>query len=237
MGWVQWSVLWGWPGGLPVSARNSFVAEVVQDSAVRITRLELGPFGTNSYVLVCQATNDSLVVDAPGDADRVLDELKGTNPRLIVITHDHFDHIVGLDELGAKLKVPVAIHPLDAGSLSFTPDIKLADGGVLELGKLKLKVLHTPGHTAGSVCLLVGKYLIAGDTIFPGGPGKTGSPAALEQIINSIVSKIFVLPDETEVYPGHGGSTVLWKEKKEFAIFGSKAHDPNLCGDVLWLSS
>jgi glyoxylase-like metal-dependent hydrolase (beta-lactamase superfamily II) len=83
----------------------------------------------------------------------------------------------------------------------------------------------------------VGKYLIAGDTIFPGGPGKTGSPAALKQIIDSIVSKIFVLPDETEVYPGHGWGTVLGKEKKEFAVFSTKTHDPNLCGDVLWLSS
>jgi glyoxylase-like metal-dependent hydrolase (beta-lactamase superfamily II) len=178
-----------------------------------------------------------LVVDAPRDADKALAELKGTDPRLMVITHDHFDHIVGLDELRAKLKIPVAIHPKDAGSLSFTPDIELKDGDALELGKLKLKVLHTPGHTAGSVCLLVGKYLIAGDTIFPGGPGKTGSPAALKQIIDSIVSKIFVLPDETEVYPGHGGSMVLGKEKKEFAVFSSKTHDPSLCGDVLWLSS
>ncbi|MBM3149038.1 MAG: MBL fold metallo-hydrolase [Chloroflexi bacterium] len=83
----------------------------------------------------------------------------------------------------------------------------------------------------------MGKYLIAGDTIFPGGPGKTGAPADLKKIINSLVSKIFVLPDETEVYPGHGGSTVLGKEKKEFAVFNSKTHDPSLCGDVLWLSS
>lgn len=220
-----------------MSARDDHMAEIIQDSAVRITRLELEPFGTNSYILVCQATRDSLVVDAPGDADKVLAELEGTNPRYIVITHDHFDHIVGLDELKAKLKVPVAIHPKDAGSLSFSPDIKLAGGDTLELGKLKLRVLHTPGHTAGSVCLLLGKYLIAGDTIFPGGPGKTGSPADLKKIIDSIIGKIFVLPDETEVYPGHGGSTVLGKERKEFAVFVSKPHDPGLCGDVLWLSS
>jgi len=85
--------------------------------------------------------------------------------------------------------------------------------------------------------LLIGKYLIAGDTIFPGGPGKTRSPTDLKLIIESISSKIFVLPDDTAIYPGHGDSTVLRKEREEFAIFSSRSHDPNLFGDVLWLSS
>lgn len=107
----------------------------------------------------------------------------------------------------------------------------------IDVGRLKLKVLHTPGHTPGSVCFLLGKYLISGDTIFPGGPGKTTTPADFEQIVKSIETKIFVLPDDTEVYPGHGDSTVLGKEKKEFAIFASRPHTPGLCGDVLWLSS
>jgi glyoxylase-like metal-dependent hydrolase (beta-lactamase superfamily II) len=79
--------------------------------------------------------------------------------------------------------------------------------------------------------------LIAGDTIFPGGPGRTISPTALREIIESITRKIFVLPDDTQVYPGHGDSTALKKEKDEFAVFSSRPHDPQLCGDVLWLSS
>jgi glyoxylase-like metal-dependent hydrolase (beta-lactamase superfamily II) len=79
--------------------------------------------------------------------------------------------------------------------------------------------------------------LISGDSIFPGGPGKTRSPAALKQIIKSITEEIFVLPDDTQIYPGHGDSTVLKKEKDEFAVFSSRLHDPGLCGDVLWLSS
>jgi glyoxylase-like metal-dependent hydrolase (beta-lactamase superfamily II) len=84
---------------------------------------------------------------------------------------------------------------------------------------------------------LTGKYLISGDTIFPGGPGKTGSPAALKQIIDSLAKKIFVLPDETEIYPGHGDSTFLGKEKAAFEAFSARSHDPGLCGDVLWHSS
>jgi glyoxylase-like metal-dependent hydrolase (beta-lactamase superfamily II) len=79
--------------------------------------------------------------------------------------------------------------------------------------------------------------LISGDTIFTGGPGKTQSPSALRQIIESITSKIFVLPEDTQIYPGHGNSTILEKEKAEFAVFSSRPHDPDLCGDVVWLSS
>ena len=209
---------------------------VVQNDAVRINRLELGPFGTNAYIIVCQATSDSAVVDVPGEADEIVRQLANTNPKYILITHNHFDHTVALDELKAKLKVPVAVHPQDAARLPSTPDIELNDGDTIEIGKLKIKVLHVPGHTPGGLCFLTGRYLISGDTIFPGGPGKTGTPAAFKQIVKSIETKLFVLPDDTEVYPGHGDATVLGKEKKEFAVFASKPHNPNLCGDVLWLS-
>jgi len=84
---------------------------------------------------------------------------------------------------------------------------------------------------------LLGKYLISGDTIFPGGPGKTGTPADFKQIVKSIQNKLFILSGDTQVYPGHGEPTELGKENKEFAGFVSKSHDPGLCGDVLWTSS
>jgi glyoxylase-like metal-dependent hydrolase (beta-lactamase superfamily II) len=153
------------------------------------------------------------------------------------MTHGHIDHVGALSELKSRLEIPVAAHPLDAGSLPSPPDIQLNDGDEIFFGTVRLKVFHTPGHTPGSVCFLTGQYLISGDTIFPGGPGRTNTPGALAQIIDSITRKIFVLPDDTRVHPGHGGSTVLKKEKEEFAVFSSRPHDPNLCGDVLWLSS
>ncbi|MBT9149696.1 MAG: Hydroxyacylglutathione hydrolase GloC [Dehalococcoidia bacterium] len=87
------------------------------------------------------------------------------------------------------------------------PDILLNDGDTISFGNIELHVLHTPGHTPGSVCFLTGNHLISGDTIFPSGPGRTGSPDQLRQIIESITSKILVLPDDTRVYPGHGDST------------------------------
>jgi len=210
---------------------------MVQDSNVKIIKMELGPWGTNAYILVCQATGDSLLVDAPGEADKVLQQLAGTKPKYMVLTHNHIDHIGALEELKTKLKIPLAAHPADASRLALKPDVELKDGDVVEIGRLSIKVLHTPGHTPGSLCLLLGKYLISGDTIFPGGPGKTGTPDAFKQIVKSIQNKLFMLPDDTQIYPGHGESTVLGKEKKEFAIFNSKEHYPGLCGDVLWLSS
>jgi len=178
-----------------------------------------------------------VLVDAPAEAPEILKQLQGTNPRYILITHNHTDHIGALSELKSKLRIPIGAHRLDAKGLSLRPDFLLDEGEEISFGNISLKVLHTPGHTPGSLCFLIGKHLISGDTIFPGSPGKTKSPADLKQIIESITSKIFVLPEDTEIYPGHGDSTLLRTEKTEFAIFSSRPHDSNLFGDVLWLSS
>jgi hydroxyacylglutathione hydrolase len=210
---------------------------MAEDKDIKITGMELGPWGTNAYIVVCRVTGESLLVDAPGEADKVLKQLAGTRPKYIVLTHNHIDHIGALEELKSKLKIPVAAHHEDAVRLAPRPDMELKNGDIIKVGKLNIKVLHTPGHTPGSLCFLVGKYLLSGDTIFPGGPGKTGTPAAFKQIVKSIESKLLVLPNDTQVYPGHGEGTVLGKEKKEFAVFASRSHDPGLCGDVQWLSS
>ena len=209
---------------------------VVKDD-IQIERLELGPWGTNAYIVICLQTRDSVLIDAPGDASTIMERLKGTNPKYILLTHNHMDHIGALSELRSNLKVPVAAHAADAKSLLSPPEVLLSDGDIVSFGNTKLKVSHTPGHTPGSLCFLASNYLISGDTIFPGGPGKTRTPTDLRQIIKSITDKILALPDDTQIYPGHGDSTVLKKEKDEFAVFSSRPHDPNLCGDVLWLSS
>ena len=210
---------------------------VVKNETIQIDRLKLGPFDTNSYILTCPLTGDSVLVDVPAEASKILKALKETNPKYILITHNHMDHLGALSEIKSKLRIPIGAHRLDAKGLPLRPEILLEDGEKVSYGKTSLKVLHTPGHTPGSLSFLIGRYLIAGDTIFPGGPGKTKSPADLKLIIESISSKIFVLPDDTTIYPGHGDSTLLRKEKEEFAIFSSHSHDPNLFGDVLWLSS
>jgi len=210
---------------------------MAKDDDLQIERLELGPFGTNAYIVICLKTRDSALIDTPAEASTIMNRLTGTNPRYILLTHDHMDHIGALAELHSRLKVPLAVHTLDARNLPSSPEMLLNDGDTILLGNLKLAVLHTPGHTPGSLCFRYGRHLLSGDTIFPGGPGKTWSPGAFRQIIQSITEKIFVLPDDTRIYPGHGDATVLKKEKDEFAIFSSRRHNPDLCGDVLWLTS
>jgi hydroxyacylglutathione hydrolase len=210
---------------------------VVNNDRVQINRLELGPFGTNSYILICQKTNESVVVDAPGEAGMVVEILRETRPQYILMTHDHFDHIGGLVELKTALQVPVAAHLADADDLPLEPDLFFNDGTEIFFGDLKLKVLHTPGHTPGSLCFLTEKYLIAGDTLFPGGPGKTQSPDDFRQIVESITEKLFELPEDTQVYPGHGEATTIKEAKQQYEIFSARPHDPKLHGDVEWLRS
>jgi len=213
------------------------MATIVKDDDIQIEKLELGPFGTNAYILICRQTGASVLVDAPAEASTILERLKGTTPKYILMTHNHMDHTGALSELKSALNVPVAAHRDDSGNLPLKPDTQLNNGDVLSCGEIELSVLHTPGHTPGSLCFLTGNYLIAGDTIFPGGPGKTGSPADFMRILSSLTSKIFILPGDTRIYPGHGDSTILEKEKQAFEAFSTRTHDPNLCGDVLWSSS
>lgn len=208
---------------------------VFEDNAIWVEKLELGLFGTNAYIVGCQKTRDTVLVDAPAEASVIIDRLKNSSPKYILLTHNHLDHIGALAQLRVELKVPLAAHTADTANLTSPPEILLNDGDVIWVGELGFTVLHTPGHTPGSLCFRVGRYLISGDTIFPGGPGKTGSPEAFRQIIKSIREKILVLPDDTQIYPGHGDSTVLKKEKDEFAIFISRPHTRDLYGDVLWL--
>ena len=210
---------------------------IVKDDNIRIEKLSLGPFETNSYLLICQKTGASVIVDAPGEADKVLKRLEGTQSKYILMTHNHMDHVDALAVLKSELNVPLAAHKDDAGSLPVKPEQLLKDGDIISFGKIRLEVLHTPGHTPGSLCFLTDSYLISGDTIFPGGPGKTWSSDDFKKIVESLANKIFALPDDTQVHPGHGDGTVIKKEKQAFEAFLAKPHDPNLCGDVIWLSS
>ena len=205
--------------------------------SIRIERYELGPFGTNSYIMTFLKTGDCVVVDAPGDAPKIVGQLKRKNPRYILMTHNHMDHTGALAELKTTLDVPIAAHAADAGRLPVPPDTLLADGDIITFGDIRLAVMHTPGHTPGSLCFYTEGYLISGDTLFPGGPGKTGSPADFKQIVESLKNKIFILPGNTRVFPGHGEFAVLGKEKQAFEAFAARSHGANLCGDVLWSMS
>ena len=213
------------------------MAIMVKNENIQIERYELGPFGTNSYIMTCLKTGDSVVFDAPGDAPKILGQLQHTNPKYILMTHNHMDHTGALAELKSALNVPLGAHTADAGRLPIPADMLLDDGEAITFGNIRLAVMHTPGHTPGSLCFYTEGYLISGDTLFPDGPGKTGSPADFSQIVESLKNKIFILPDDTKVFAGHGNDTVLGKEKQAFEAFSARPHEPNLCGDVLWSKS
>ena len=128
-------------------------------------------------------------------------------------------------------------HSEDAAALPVSPNGLVKDGDVITVGTIELKVIHTPGHTPGSTCYLVGKHLFSGDTLFPGGPGRSRSPEAFQQTIKSITEKLYLLPDDTFLLPGHGENSILGVSKEEYQIFAERSHPANLSGDVLWLES
>ena len=181
---------------------------------MQVTKLTLGPMDNNVYVVACPRTKDSVVIDASYDADRIAQATAGTTVRYILLTHGDVDHIDALQDLRARLEAPVGIHSADAGRLSAPPDFTIAEGQEITVGDVTLRAIHTPGHTPGSVCFHAGSTLFSGDTLFPGGPGATrGNREHFAQIIAAIRDKLFVLPDDTAVRPGHGADTTIGAEK------------------------
>ncbi|MGD0765201.1 MAG: MBL fold metallo-hydrolase [Dehalococcoidia bacterium] len=202
---------------------------------VRVVKVgPLGPYENNGYVIIDSRSGESLIVDMPGEGERLLQAAHGTRVTAIVLTHAHVDHLLSYDLITHATGAPVLAHEAEKGVGEDKVQKRLADGEMLTLGKQCVRVVHTPGHTPGSICLLVGKHLIAGDTLFPGGPGHTDYPEELQQETRSIVGRLYVLADNTIVYPGHGPNTTIGESKKEFAVFASREQPAGLCGDVTW---
>ncbi len=207
------------------------------DGDVRITKVNMGPYDNNGYLLSCPETNEGILIDTPAEPEKLLNAIGDVKVTSILITHNHQDHLLGFNEITAAVDAPVGIAAADAGPLPKKPDIELIDGQVIKFGNRELQMLSTPGHTDGATCFLAGKHLFSGDTLFPGGPGKTRSPEALAQIIGSITSKLLTLPDDTAVYPGHGMDTTIGEARRQYQDFASRPHPEGLFGDVDWLTA
>ncbi len=209
-----------------------------QDSDVIVEAyLGLGRMGNNCYVLRPTSGGAVTVVDAPEGIEAVVNALGGHAIERTVVTHSHFDHWLGFDVLGTATDAPVFAGAQETNLEPSWNAQPLEDGDVFTVGKAQVQVIWTPGHTPGSICLLVGKALLTGDTLFPGGPGRTRTHEDLETEIGSITSRLHALDGGTLVLPGHGPGTTIEASRAEYEVFAAKEHDPDLHGDVLWAES
>ena len=208
-----------------------------EDEKIRIHKVVCGPYDNNAYLIVSIDTNESLIIDTPDNPGELISLANDTNVKTILITHNHSDHTQGLTEVKSATQSPVAIGKADSWKLSKTIDHILRDGEEIIVGTVSLKTLATPGHTPGSTSFVIDKHLFSGDTLFPGGPGRSESPQNLAQIIDSITQKLFTLGDNVTFYPGHGVDGDIKTAKQEYAIFESSRHAKNMFGDIHWLKN
>ena len=188
------------------------------DTGFEIHKVVVGPIANNVFVLRCTETGESLLIDAANEHDRLLELAKTLNVRRIVETHGHWDHIEAIPQMrDAGYSVGVAAQ--DASMLPSYDEI-LDDDVMIEVGNLRLQTIHSPGHTAGSMSfkLAGAPILFTGDTLFPGGPGATGSNGgSFKTIMTSIEDRFFTpLDDDVLVLPGHGDDTTIGEEKPHF---------------------
>ena len=191
---------------------------------MNIKTMQVGPLGTNCYLLEDEHTRAAAVIDPGGDGARIEAQLRadGAELKRILLTHAHFDHTGGVAELhAAHPDVPVFLHPADAarlGSQVFppigVPTVPYGDGDVVKLGDLDIQVLHTPGHTPGGVCLLVGDALFTGDTLFQGSMGRIDFEGGSYEDIMASLARLAHLPGDFHVLPGHMDASTLERERK-----------------------
>ncbi len=197
-----------------------------------IEKLELGPFASNCYIVGAESNKEGIIIDPGAEANRILKRIKdlGLEVKLIVLTHSHIDHIGALKEVKEATGAEVAIHADDASSLQAgrhlgsvfglsietppPPDRLLKGGDSLDIDDLHFLALHTPGHSPGGICLLGEGVVFSGDTLFNFGIGRFDFPGSSgRQLMDSIHTKLMVLPDNTVVYPGHGPETTIGTER------------------------
>jgi hydroxyacylglutathione hydrolase len=204
------------------------------DDRVIIVRLVVGSLSANCYIVGSETTGEGMVIDPGGNADVIYRAILDSelDIKIIVLTHGHSDHIAALYDIQEKTGAEVAIHIEDADFLEgrgshssqfgisyhtpHPPDRLLREGDIIEVGHLAFKVMHTPGHTPGGICLLSEDRVFTGDTLFRRGIGTTIMPGTSRRLlIESIQQRLMALPDDTIVYPGHGRETTIGAERRD----------------------
>lgn len=184
-----------------------------------ITKVAVGPMNNNAYLLRCTLTGQQALIDAANDADTLLALIGSGGIAKIITTHQHFDHTQALEAVVAATNAETIAGTEDAEELPVPVDATVNDGARIHVGSCELEVIHLVGHTPGSIALLYddpdgSAHLFTGDSLFPGGVGKTWAPEDFTTLIGDVETKVFDrLPDDTWIYPGHGGDTTLGAER------------------------
>ncbi len=201
---------------------------------MKITTFVKGPIDANNYLLVDEETNEAVLIDCSSAEESYINEIKqsGVNLKYILLTHGHFDHVLGVDKFKKVFGTDVYVSKEDLSQVKLVPDMMqmfagmvpvnisdinnfVADGDEFFIGKTKIKAIATPGHTQGGICYFTGNSLFSGDTLFQGSVGRCDLlDGDFKQITESIKNKLFGLPDAVVVYPGHGPKTSIGYEKK-----------------------
>ena len=194
-----------------------------------VKRFIRNPLQNNNYVIIDEESREAVLIDCSEPADDIMDYIKeqGAELKYILLTHAHFDHILGVNYFREKYAIPVFLHKDDsalleqlsqyvAGAESVSVDKLFDDDAEFSIGNEKIKVIHTPGHTEGGVCYLIDNMLFSGDTLFYGTYGRVDLPFGDEKKMFESLKKLFVLSDDIVVYPGHGRDTTIGAEKVRY---------------------
>ncbi len=197
---------------------------------------QVGPWGMNTYVLICLDTKRSVLIDPGADPDTLSEMLAGSTPVAILLTHTHGDHTGALAEMRSRLNVPLLAHPgPHAGGIELDADRWLQHGDSVQVGSHTLNVIHTPGHIGDHICFVIedDSRNIVGDTIFDGGPGKTWTSEEFQTTLKTLREIVLTWPDGMVCYPGHGPHFRLGDRRAAIEVFVEKDHG-DFFGDATW---
>ena len=150
------------------------------DGEIRITKINMGPYNNNGYIVVCPETNEGVIIDTPAEPEKLLDAIGDVQIKSILITHKHQDHLLGFDEITGAIGAPVAIGVNDVDGLPRAPEVELKDGAVIKFGNREMQVLDTPGHTEGGTCFLIGQAPVFGGYSVPRRTGQDPQPRGVK---------------------------------------------------------